>query len=105
MSIRQPEFMRPGEPVFLLGYRDRQLRMPFVEPYVFVGVHSTSEASSARWYFQRADAYLSAPVTVASLADADEDDLLALSQEGLETMARWEDLVAELTERLAEIKQ
>jgi hypothetical protein len=105
MAIKEPESMYLGEPVFLLGYRDRQLMMPFVEPYVFIGVYSTSEATSKRWYFQGASDYLSAPISVARLPEARQEGLLGLTREGLETMARWDDLVAELAERLDEINQ
>lgn len=92
------ETLHRGQPVFLLGYHDRDMSLPFVEPYVFLGVQNASEDSRARWYFQRADSFLANPVT--DLGTAEGDDLLTVGREGLATFVDWVGLVAELAEGL-----
>lgn len=91
--------LTPGQPVFLLGYHDREMRLPFLEAYVFLGVRTQDEVQSERWCFQQAEAYLRSPIESIEAAQSREGVLYA-DKEGLGTMVDWIGLVAELAERL-----
>ena len=99
----RPETLQPGKPVFLLGYHDREMRLPFVEPFVFLGVQEPDGGSTARWYFQRAAASLRNAIT--DLNTAGGDDVLTVDRDGLATLVDWAGLVAELAEGLERQRQ
>jgi hypothetical protein len=94
----RPETLQRGQPVFLLGYHDREMRLPFVEPFVFLGVEQAADGSAAAWYFQRAESFLRSPIT--DLEAAEGDEVLAVGRDGLCTFVDWAGLVAELAEGL-----
>lgn len=87
------ETLRPGQPVFLVGYHDYQMRFVFVEPYVFIGVKGAEEGAP-RWLFQRAESFMRLPLT--SEASASRDDALVVDRDGLGTLVDWQGLVGEL---------
>lgn len=89
--------LNPGQPVFLLGYHDREMRLPFVEAYVYLGSVQNQEDELSSWFFQRAEAFLKNPIV--NFQKNHSDDLLVVDRDGLCTFVDWEGLVAELSER------
>ncbi|MFZ1499898.1 MAG: hypothetical protein WAT33_08745 [Giesbergeria sp.] len=92
------ETLKPGQPVFLLGYHDHQMRLPFVESYIYIGRNLRDQDKRMSWHFQRAEAFLRNPIN--DLQYSSFDELLSVDREGLGTLVDWKGLVAELTERM-----
>lgn len=95
--------LRAGDPAFLVGYHDRNLTLPFVEPYVFLG-RATDPAGAVRFYFQAADDYVSEPAREPWSESEKTADMLVADEEMLSTMVDWDGLAIEIQERLAELK-
>jgi hypothetical protein len=92
-----PETLHQGQPVFLLGYVDREMQLPFVEPYIFIEARTgdSNGGETTRWYFRRANSSAQAVKTA-----LENGDVLSLDLEGLATLVDWVGLVAELADRL-----
>ena len=91
-------FLRRGQPVFLIGYHDREMRLPFVEPYVYIETTQPNEGA-AHWYFQKAESFVRDPLNSASTC-VGRDDVLEVGRDGLASLVDWPGLVAELTDGL-----
>jgi hypothetical protein len=98
----RPETLQRGQPVFRLGYHDREMGLPFVEPFLFLGVRRATGNSTTVWYFQRADSFLRSPIT--DMDTAGGDDVLVVDRDGSATLVDWAGLVAELSERLETVR-
>jgi len=86
-----------GRCYFLVGYLDREFKFPFVDTYVFLGMRN-GERSARTWMFQDVHSFFK----FGEQRDADEAneiDVLALDENGLETILDAQGLAAEF-ERL-----
>ena len=86
-----------GRCYFLVGYLDREFRFPFVDTYVFLGMRNGGSGSGT-WMFQDVHSYFKFGEQGA-VNEEKEIDVLALDEDGLETMLDAQGLAAEF-ERL-----
>ena len=96
----RPESLKIGQPVFLLGYHDQAMRLPFVEAYVYIGEELRDGTQPSVWCFQSAESYLKSPIVDVEQSSPDAD-VLCLDRQGLATMVDWIGLVGELAAQLA----
>lgn len=89
-----------GRCYFLVGYHDRQFKLPFVQTYVFVGTKKTNNLSGEPdvWLFQDVQSFSKYGERHMS-DESDGTDVMALDQDGLETILDSEMLSREF-ERL-----
>jgi hypothetical protein len=83
-----------GRCYFLVGYLDRQFKLPFIQSYVFVGTESP--AAGDRWVFQDVHSFSK----YGECHESDESkgiDVMLLDQDGLDTMLDSEALAEEFT--------
>lgn len=87
----------PGQCYFLLGYCDRDLRIPDIHTYIYFGCNIFGQESEDCWYFQEARSFVErGPVT--SPSDADWDQVMEVTKDGLCNFFDWWGLISELTE-------
>ena len=86
-----------GRCYFLVGYLDRQFKLPFIQSYVFLG-REQRDGSSTTWVFQDVHSFFNFGEQRTS-DDSKHIDVLALDESGLDTMLDAAGLTAEF-ERL-----
>lgn len=84
-----PQALIESHVYFLLGYRDRDFRVPFIETYFYRGRHSAADTALVHHF------------ELAASGNAGSDvPGLVLDDEGLETMFDWKGLLEELSDNL-----
>lgn len=87
----------PGQCYFLMGYCDRDLRIPDIETYLYLGCNIFGPQSEDCWYFQEARSFVEhGPVR--SRLDADWDRVMEVTRDGLSNFLDWWGVISELTE-------
>lgn len=86
-----------GQCYFLLGYCDRDLRIPDIHTYLYLGCNIFGQQSEDCWYFQEAKSFVECgPVT--SRSDAGWEQVMEVTKDGLSNFFDWWGLTSELTE-------
>jgi hypothetical protein len=91
------DVLEVGTTYFRLGYYDRNLSVPFVETYVFVGINLFKIDEVDHWFFQSAQMYLGG-LLASTLDECEEKGILAVPHEMLEDLVDWDGLINELQE-------
>lgn len=87
----------PNQCYFLLGYCDCDLRIPDIHTYLYLGCNIFGQRSEDCWYFQEARSFVERG-PVASRSDADWDQVMEVTKDGLCNFFDWLGLISELTE-------
>jgi hypothetical protein len=87
----------PGQCYFLLGYCDRELRIPDIETYIYLGRNVFGPQSEDCWYFQEARSFVEHGL-VTTTSDANFEHVMTITKEALSNFVDWSTLIAELTE-------
>lgn len=98
-----PEQLTIGQPVFLLGYCDRDFKLPFVRPYIFIGVTESEEGRRKIWNFRSVKG--AADIKEYPQVTESTSGVLSVDHNGLATFVDWNGLVKELSEKLEELKK
>ena len=85
-----------GKCYFHLGYYDKNLSTPFVEPFFFLGKDLFTEGAGFS-FFQGASAYLDGE-KLNSLDDCEQKDVMLVGEDDLDTFVDWNGMLSELTE-------
>lgn len=97
--MRKPidHLLEVGKNYFLLGYYDRDLSVPFVEAYFFLGKNLFPDDVGDYWFFQNAQPFLDG-VTVSTEAECEQAGVIRVPTEGLADFVDWQGLIDELLE-------
>lgn len=93
-SIRN--LLKVGKCYFRLGYYDRNLSVPFIESYFFLGPDLYPDATGY-WFFQSAQEYLDG-LPSNDEANCEGHGVIGLSDDDLEDIVDWDGLIEELSE-------
>ena len=85
-----------GKCYFHLGYYDRNLSIPFVEPFFFLGRDLFSEGLGF-FFFQGAVAYLDGE-KLTSFDACDQKGVILVGEDDLDIFVEWSGLLSELNE-------
>jgi len=85
-----------GKCYFHLGYHDRNLTVPFVTPYFFLGKDLFPGMEC--WFFQGAPEFMEGQKPPEFAEDIDQVGIVAVPADGLTDFVDWSGLVAELSE-------
>ena len=96
MRIPINDSLRKEVCYFRLGYYDRNLSIPFVEPLFFLG-KGLFETGGDNCFFQHAQQYLE-KVSAEMIEDCDRAGIIELSADDLEDIVDWNGLISELVE-------
>lgn len=81
---------------FRLGYYDRNLSVPFIETFFFLG-KGMFEAADDSWFFQHAQYYLER-ASANTIQECERAGIIELSSDDLEDIVDWDGLISELAE-------
>ncbi|KQZ43136.1 hypothetical protein [Duganella sp. Root1480D1] len=82
-----------GKCYFRLGYYDRNLTVPFMDSFFFIG-RDLYLGTSGIWFFQSAEAFLNGqPINLE--ARPEDNGVIGLSEEELEDIVDWSGLIEE----------
>lgn len=91
------ENLKVGDCYFHLGYYDRNLSIPFVDTYFFIGKNLFSEVDYDSWFFQSPPQFLEGRVAN-TLDNCEEAGIFVVPVDGLEDFVDWNGLISELSE-------
>jgi len=89
------ELLVVGKCYFRLGYYDRNLSIPFVEPFIFIGKDLYPDAIGY-WFFQSAQEFLDG-VSATSVDECEKSGISGYCLEDLEGLVDWAGLIEELS--------
>lgn len=84
----------PGQCYFMLGYCDRDLRIPDIETYICLGKNIFGPQSEDCWYFQEARSF----VEDGRATSMSDPHVMTITKEALSNFVDWRGLIEELTE-------
>jgi hypothetical protein len=87
----------PGQCYFMLGYCDRDLRIPDIETYIFLGRNVFGPQSEDLWYFQEARSFVEHG-RVKTTSDPNYEHVMGIAKDALSSFVDWRGLIEELTE-------
>lgn len=96
----RPDELAVEQTYFLLGYYDRELRIPFIQTYIYLGMNIFGKSDENFWFFQEAGSFVSSGSAIHRREEGD-DDLMSVSSDGLSNFVSWSGLIAELNENLS----
>lgn len=91
------DVLEVGKTYFRLGYYDRNLSVPFLDTYVFVGKNLFKIGEVDHWFFQTAQLYLEGALA-STLDECEEKGILGVPYESLDDLVDWDGLINELQE-------
>lgn len=94
------DVLQVGECYFHLGYYDRDLSVPFMETYFFIGKDLFPEVGFEAWFFQAAPQFLEGNAPM-SLEECEQACVVAVPAAGLRDFVDWQGLIRELAENKA----
>lgn len=87
----------PGQCYFMFGYCDRDLRIPDIDTYIFLGRNVFGPKSEDRWYFQEARSFVEHG-RITTTSDPNYEHVMAITKDALSNFVDWRGLIEELTE-------